>query len=299
MAAQDARLRPFTFYARLPKGVTNVELRKIPVQKFSRQELSGQDVRFDYRGSQAKAIRVLHYRNDLPEEALYHALGSFGQVHSCSKESVSGFPGVWSGVRKMRVDINRAVPNLCKRCDRFGHEQCEAPCTKCAGDHAVSQCTFRSFAMVTQQPPPPAGAGAYSPRGTAGVPKTLRAVREDQLEASPAEQSAPAVAAATEDQAEEELVEMTQSVEEAPKSARRKRPRHKRKSHTLAAGASANDGSEDELSRSSRDTPKEKRAAVDGNESSGDERSSISEEMSADSYSSENGDAIENPESTE
>ncbi|KAH9383279.1 hypothetical protein HPB48_024399 [Haemaphysalis longicornis] len=159
---------------------------KILVQKFSRQELSGvqdfgagrfeiffktksaverflnnpvvtvreQDVGIDYRGSQAKAIRVLHYPNDQPDEALCRALGSFGQVHSCSKESVSGFPGVW--------------------------RECEH-------------------------------------------------------------------------------------------------------------------GSEDELSRSSRDTPKEKRAAVGGNESSGDEGSSSSEEMSADSYSSESGDAIDNP----
>ncbi|KAH9372077.1 hypothetical protein HPB48_015779 [Haemaphysalis longicornis] len=328
-----------TFYARLPKGVTNVELTKILVQTFSRQELSGvqdfgagrfeiffksksvverflnnpaitvreQDVRFDYRGSQAKAIRMLHYPNDQPDEALCRALGSLG---------------------RMRVDMNKAVPNLvavgrftvqceckgvvrlcircglpghyaaacttpkCKRCDRFGHEQCEAPCIKCAGDHAVSECTFRSFAMVTQQPPPPAGAvstsvapvqqdsssstqasgaGSMQPEGDGGL-------REDQLAASPPEQSAPAAAAATEDQAEEEL-----------------RPRHKRKSHTLAAGTSANNGSEDELSRSSRDTPKEKRAAVDGNESSGDEGSGSSEETSADSYSSESGDAIENP----
>ncbi|KAH9383468.1 hypothetical protein HPB48_024977 [Haemaphysalis longicornis] len=313
-----------------------------------------QDARFDYRGSQAKVIKVLHYPNDQPDEALCCALGSFGQVHSCSK-GVSGFPGVWSGVRRMREDMSRAVPNFvsvgrftmqceyegvvrlcircglpghyaavcttpkCKRCDRFGHEQCEAPCTKCAGDHAVSECTFRSFAMVTQQPPPPAGvagtsvapvqqdssssiqasgAGSMESEGDGGCSETLRAVREDQLAATPPKQSVPADAAATEDQAEEELVEVMQSVEEAPKSARRKRPRHKRKSHTLAAGTSANDGSEDELSRSSRDTPKEKRA-VDGNESSGDEGSSSSEEMSADSFSSESGDAIENPVSPE
>lgn len=388
MAAQDARLRPFTFYARLPKGVTNVELTKILVQKFSRQELSGvqdfgagrfeiffktksaverflnnpvltvreQDVRFDYRGSQAKAIRVLHYPNDQPDEALCRALGSFGQVHSCSKESVSGFPGVWSGVRRMRVDMSRAVPNLvavgrftvqceyegvvrlcircglpghyaaacttpkCKRCDRFGHEQCEAPCTKCAGDHAVSECTFRSFAMVTQQPPPPvgavgtpaapvqqgsssstqaSGAGSMQSEGDGGRSESLRAVQEKQLAASPSEQSAPDVVAAAQDQAVEELVEMMQPVEEAPKSARRKRPRQKRKSHTLPAGASANDGSEDELSRSSRDTPKEKRAAVCSNESSGDEGSSSSEEMSADSYSSESEVVNDNPVSPE
>ncbi|KAH9363204.1 hypothetical protein HPB48_003863 [Haemaphysalis longicornis] len=302
MAAQDARLRPLTFYARLPKGVTNVEPTKILVQIFSRQELAGvqdfgagrfeiffksksavesflnnpvvtvrdQDVRFDYRASQAKVIRVLHYPNDQPDEALCRALGSFAQVHSCSKESVSGFPGVWSGVRRMHVDMSREVPNLvavgrftvqweyegvvrlcihcglsshyaavcttpkCKSCDRFGHEQCEAPCTKCAGDQPVSECTFRFFAIVTQQLPPPAGAvgtsvapvqqdssssiqasgaGSMGSEGDGGRSETLRAVREDQLAASPPEQSVPAVAEATEDQAEEELVEMMQSVE--------------------------------------------------------------------------------------
>lgn len=65
------------------------------------------------------------------------------------------------------------------------------------------------------------------------------------------------------------------------------------------AGTSANDGSEDELSRSSRDTPAAKRSAVVDNESSGDEGSSSSEEMSADSFSSESGEAVENPMSPE
>ncbi|KAH9360366.1 hypothetical protein HPB48_022561 [Haemaphysalis longicornis] len=89
----------------------------------------------------------------------------------------------------MRVDVNKAIPNLipvgrfpgqceyervvrlciwcgfpghraaactmpkCKRCESFGHELCEEPCAKCSGNHAVSESTLRSFVMATQQPP--------------------------------------------------------------------------------------------------------------------------------------------------
>lgn len=97
-----------------------MELTKILVQMFSRLELAGaqdfgaghfgiifktksaverflnnpvvtvldQEVRFDYRGSQAKVMKVLPYPDDLPDEAFCRALGPYGQVHSCPKESV-------------------------------------------------------------------------------------------------------------------------------------------------------------------------------------------------------------------
>lgn len=41
MASHNVRLRPYTFFTRLPRGVTNVELRKILVQRFTKAELSG------------------------------------------------------------------------------------------------------------------------------------------------------------------------------------------------------------------------------------------------------------------
>lgn len=381
MAAQDARLRPFTFYGRLPKGVTNVELTKILVQQFSKQELGGvqdfgagrfeiffknrtaverflsspvvtvrdQEVRFEYRGSQAKVVRVLHYPNDQPDEALCRAIGVYGQVHSCSKESVTGFPGVWSGVRRMRVDMNRAVPNLvplgrftvqceyegvvrlcircgfpghlaaacttpqCRRCAKFGHEQCEEPCTKCSGDHAVSECTVRTFASVTQQSLRPAvqssnqadrseeqSVGA-SQTSSEGGPSTVgggesaqpvEATSEEPAAASPKQ----AAAVLVEGPAAEAQPEVAPPVEEAPKPARRKRPRNKRQTRNREVNVSANDASDDELSRASHDTPAEKRVAVEGHVTTEAEDSSSSEdEMSADSPCTSD----ENPDSTD
>lgn len=384
MAAQDARLRPFTFYARLPKGVTNVDLTKILVQRFSKQELGGvqdfgagrfeiffktkpaverflaspvvtvreQEIRFEYRGSQAKVVRVLHYPNDQQDEALCRALGVFGQVHSCSKESVAGFPGVWSGVRRLRVDMNRAVPNLvpvgrfnvqceyegvvrlcircgfpghyaaacttpkCRRCELFGHEQCEDPCSKCGGDHAVSACTFRSFAMVAQAPPRPAGqtggpvvsevetgsnpstsAGKGS-LNTEGDGDSAEPLREALVETSVApnlEESAPDAAAVAEEPIEEteNLSEGIPLPKEAPKPARaRKRPRQKGKARNPAANVNA--ASDDEASRTSREAPAEKRPAVEEPEVSGCEDSDSSgDEMTTDSSSSDSEESMQ------
>lgn len=42
MASHNVRLRPYTFLARLPRGVTNVELVKLLVQRFSKNELGGE-----------------------------------------------------------------------------------------------------------------------------------------------------------------------------------------------------------------------------------------------------------------
>lgn len=217
MASQGARLRPYTFFARLPRGVTNVELVKLLVQRFTKNELSGvqdfsagrfevvfktkdavdrfladpvvevrgEQVRFEYRGSRVKIVRVYNYPLEEQDEELRRVLGGYGTVHAMQRETITGFADFLSGTRRVRMDMVRPVPNLmkildryvarfeyegvvhqcvrcggtnhyaaacttpkCSRCEQFGHESCEAPCPQCQGDHARYQCRVRSFAAA-------------------------------------------------------------------------------------------------------------------------------------------------------
>lgn len=107
------RLRPYTFYARLPREVTNVELVKILVQHFTKAELSGvqdfsggrfgvvfktkvaverfladpvievrdEKVKFEYRGSKVKVVSIFQYPLEEPDDELRRVLSEYGQVH--------------------------------------------------------------------------------------------------------------------------------------------------------------------------------------------------------------------------
>lgn len=243
MASQGARLRPFTFFARLPRGVTNVDLCKIMVQRFTRSELRGvqdftggkfevvfatkaavdrfiadpvveiqdQKVRFEYRGSRVKVVRVFHYPVEDSEEELKRVLGAYGQVYAIQRESVPGFPETNSGTRRVRMEMLRDVPNIlqvqdrvvrceyegvvrqcircggtghhaaacttpkCKRCDQFGHEDCDAPCSNCQADHARSACKVRSFAWVVGQASTNSTASASENSGPTSEPEAKSA----------------------------------------------------------------------------------------------------------------------------
>lgn len=233
MASYNVRLRPYTFYARLPRGVTNVELVKLLVQRFTKAELSGvqdfsggrfevvfktkaaverfladpvveireEKVRFEYRGSRAKVVRIFQYPLEEPDEELRKILGAYGQVHGMQRETIPGFADFVSGTRRVRMDMVQPVPNLikvldryvvrfeydgvvhqcvrcggsghfaaacttpkCSRCDVYGHESCEAPCVLCQGDHARSQCRVKSFAAAVAGRKP-AGAEANEKTG--------------------------------------------------------------------------------------------------------------------------------------
>lgn len=216
-----------------------MDLCKILVQRFSRSELKGvqdfsggrfevvfaskaavdrfladpvveimeQKVRFEFRGSRVKIVRVLNYAIEDPEDELRRALGAYGQVHAIQKESVPGFPETYSGTRRVRMEMLRDVPNIlkvhdkcsvrceyegvvrqcircsgtghhaaacttpkCKRCEQFGHENCEAPCANCQGDHARSACRVRSFARVVGQAPNSSDAAALEETVSASAP---------------------------------------------------------------------------------------------------------------------------------
>ncbi|KAH7959279.1 hypothetical protein HPB49_009908 [Dermacentor silvarum] len=174
-----SRLRPLTFFGRVPKGATNVDICKALVQRFSQSEL--------------KSVQDLGA--DLPEQALTTELEVFGKVLGISEECVPGFANVGTGNRRVRMEMARPVPNLlrvgnrvvqfeyegvarlcrrcnleghhavaceapkCARCEQFSHENCAAACVRCGGDHAVSSCPIRTYSSVTssseQQPPAP------------------------------------------------------------------------------------------------------------------------------------------------
>ncbi|KAH7958797.1 hypothetical protein HPB49_005172 [Dermacentor silvarum] len=170
-----SRLRPFTFFGRVPKGATNVDVVKALVQRESVSELkSVQDfgagrfevtfktkaavdrfsadpalkvrdvtIQFEYRGVRTKVVRVFGYPSDLPDQALSEGLQVFGKVLGISEECVPGFPSVGTGNRRIRMEMARPVPNLLRVGDRV--IQCEYEgvarlCRRCnlEGHHAVA-----------------------------------------------------------------------------------------------------------------------------------------------------------------
>lgn len=170
-----SRLRPLTFFGRVPKGASNVDVCKALVKRFSLNDLkSVQDfgagrfeitfkskaavdrfsadpalqvrdveVRFEYRGVRVKLVRVFGYPADLPDQALVSELEAFGKVHGISEECVPGFPAVGTGNRRIRIEMARPVPNLLRVGERV--VQCEYEgvvrlCRRCnlAGHHAAA-----------------------------------------------------------------------------------------------------------------------------------------------------------------
>ncbi|KAK8781162.1 hypothetical protein V5799_017498 [Amblyomma americanum] len=214
--AAAKRLKPFTFFGRVPHGTTTVELTKILVKSFSKNELGGvqdftggkyevflktraaverflQDpvvevkgtsVTFEYRGTRAKMVRVFGYSAEHHDVELASALEQFGKIVSVTRESVTGFPTVTTGIRRVKIEMKRAVPNFldvidatvqceyegvvrvcrkcgaqghmgancetpqCVRCGAYGHETCEAACPKCGEDHDMRACKKRTFVSI-------------------------------------------------------------------------------------------------------------------------------------------------------
>lgn len=178
MASYSVRLRPYTFYARLPRGVTNVDLVKVLVQRFSKNELSGvqdfsggrfevvfktkqaverflidpvvevgeEKFRFEYRGSRSKVVRVFQYPLEEPDEELRKILSQYGQVHGMQRETIPGFADFVSGTRRIRMDMVTPVPNLIKVLDRyvarFEYDGVVHQCVRCGGTgHYAAACT--------------------------------------------------------------------------------------------------------------------------------------------------------------
>ncbi|KAH7980457.1 hypothetical protein HPB49_016324 [Dermacentor silvarum] len=170
-----SRLRPLTFFGRMPKGATNLDICKALVQRFSQAELKAvQDfgagrfevtfktkaavdrfsadpalkvrdvvIQFEYRGVRSKMGSVFGYPSDLPDQALSTELEVFGTVLGISEECVPGFASVGTGNRRIPMEMSRPVPNLLRVGDRV--VQCEYEgvarlCRRCnlEGHHAVA-----------------------------------------------------------------------------------------------------------------------------------------------------------------
>ncbi|KAH7940570.1 hypothetical protein HPB49_002039 [Dermacentor silvarum] len=153
--ARKNRLKPFTFFGRVPQGVTTVELTKCLTQKFTKSELGGvQDftggkyeiflktraaverfltepvvviretaVQFEYRGTRAKVVRVFGYSAEHQDIELTKAMEKYGKILSVTRDSVPGFPSVTTGIRRVKIEMKSPVPNFLEIIDTT--VQCE------------------------------------------------------------------------------------------------------------------------------------------------------------------------------
>ncbi|KAH7951104.1 hypothetical protein HPB52_004735 [Rhipicephalus sanguineus] len=172
--AAPQQLRPLTFYGRVPKGTTNVDICKELVKRFSPNELKcvqdfgagrfevtfatkaaverfldqsvvkvrNEEVKFEYRGVRVKTVRVLSYPADASDSALLNGLAAYGKVLGVDYEHVPDFKTVLTGNRRVRLEMARPVPNLLPVGSRI--VQCEYDgvvrlCRKCffPGHHAA------------------------------------------------------------------------------------------------------------------------------------------------------------------
>lgn len=159
-----SRVRPLTFFGRVPKGTTNVELVKALVERFSENDLKcvqdfgagnfevtfrskvavdrfladsatikvkEQDIRFEYRGLRTVSVRIYEYPVDASDQVLARVLKIYGNVLSISVDSVPGFKSVSTGNRRARMEMREAVPNIL---DIEGHT------VRCEYDGVVRLC---------------------------------------------------------------------------------------------------------------------------------------------------------------
>ncbi|KAH7983086.1 hypothetical protein HPB52_009123 [Rhipicephalus sanguineus] len=142
--AAPQQLRPLTFYGRVPKGTTNVDICKEFVKRFSPNELKcvqefgagrfevtfanmaaverflansvdtvrNVEVKFEYRGVRVKTVRVLSYPVDASDSPLLNGFAAYGKVIGIDYEHVPDFKSVLTGNRRVRVEMARPIPNL-------------------------------------------------------------------------------------------------------------------------------------------------------------------------------------------
>lgn len=217
--APATAVRPLVFYGVVPRGVSTAEIGKALLKRFTLAELHGvQDfqggrteilfktraavdkmlsdpnisvgehkLRFSYRGSLEKVVRVLSYPMDASDDHLRCALSAYGRVSEVRRETMRAVAGLATGVRCVRLDMAQPVPNflgvgrhvvqceydgvlrVCRRCNASGHmaseckavqcsrcgmfdaheeEVCERSCPRCGGDHPIAKCPRRSFAQA-------------------------------------------------------------------------------------------------------------------------------------------------------
>ncbi|KAL1476366.1 hypothetical protein MTO96_036553 [Rhipicephalus appendiculatus] len=155
------QLRPLTF--RVPKGVTNVDICKELAKRFSLNELNcvqdfgagryevsfanmaaverflakpvvnvgNKEVKFDYRGVRTMNVRALGYPADYNDFGLQYEFSAYGKVLAFADEGIPGFESILSGVRRVKMEMARPLPNLLRVRDRI---------VLCEYDGVVRQC---------------------------------------------------------------------------------------------------------------------------------------------------------------
>ncbi|KAH9361959.1 hypothetical protein HPB48_003632 [Haemaphysalis longicornis] len=249
--------RPIVFCGVVPRGVSTAEVGKALLQLFSLAEIHGvQDflggrteilfktpaavekmladpsltvgehkLRFSYRGSREKVVRVSSYPMDTPDDHLKCALSAYGQVSEVRREMMRAVPGLATGVQYVRLDMAQPVPNflgigryvvqceyegvlrVCRRCNGSGHmaadckalqcsrcglfdahkvEACERSCPRCGGDHPIAKCPRPSFAQALTSNRPVAPRQLHEAAGRWQMDAT-RSNLDDQVWPTPGE----------------------------------------------------------------------------------------------------------------
>ncbi|KAL3193598.1 hypothetical protein MRX96_016945 [Rhipicephalus microplus] len=190
-----------TFFGRVPKGVSNVDICRDLVKRFEVKDIAcvqdfgggkfevtfvSEDpvqqfkakleifvgkgvVRFQYRGARTMTMRIFGYPENCPDKHLMKGLQEYGKVLEIREESVPKFESISSGVRRVRMEMEKAVPNImesndrliyieydgvvrqcrmcyrpehitndcitprCERCGKYGHTKCKQKCKRCGG----------------------------------------------------------------------------------------------------------------------------------------------------------------------
>ncbi|KAH8033241.1 hypothetical protein HPB51_008571 [Rhipicephalus microplus] len=76
-------------------------------------------VRFQYRGARTMTMRIFGYPENCPDKHLMKGLQEYGKVLGIREESVPKFESISSGVRRVRMEMEKAVPNIMESNDRL------------------------------------------------------------------------------------------------------------------------------------------------------------------------------------
>ncbi|KAH7984177.1 hypothetical protein HPB52_017717 [Rhipicephalus sanguineus] len=219
-----SRVRPLTFFGKVPKRTTNVELVKALVERFSENDLKlvqefgagnfevtfrskgavdrfladsatlkveEHDIRFECRGLRTVSVRIFKYPADASDEVLARELKVYGNVLSITVDNVPGFKSVSTGNRRARMEMREGVPNILDveghtiRCEYDGVVQ--PPSTDSAGveDAQTTQGSDKEGKEQTENQSAPGAAEVQESEGRESEP----------VEASPAASQKPAPSA--------------------------------------------------------------------------------------------------------
>ncbi|KAH6920301.1 hypothetical protein HPB50_028706 [Hyalomma asiaticum] len=178
-------------------------------------ELKGSECKFEYRGVQTKVVRVFGFPKLEDAGVLAREMASYGKVLGVSEEYIPGWPEVLSGIRRVRIEMVRPVPNLLRVEDKCGvHTLRGGPrCFLLPGAHVRECRDARAYAggsrrcareseqnfPTLERPPQPKGPtpGEKVPekggekKNESGLAEAVSSPAAEVVPASPANEAAP------------------------------------------------------------------------------------------------------------